>query len=407
MALFKYTAQTASGETYERTLEAPDRFNVYTHIRKEGGTVIEVSEEGSGNALLRFNEAVASVTGRVKESEKIIFARNLGTMIKAGLPLSRALQALERQTKNVKFKKVLQSVNADITKGIALHEALGKFPGVFSSLFTSMVKAGEESGRVVEALEVVARQMDRAYNLKKKIRGALIYPTIVVLAMIGIGILMLIYVVPTLTQTFGELDVALPRSTQVIIGLSNFMTTHTVLFLGALIFLGLSGVWGFRTARGQRAFEFMMLHLPVISNLVKEVNSARTARTLSSLLSSGVEIVRAISITREVVQNSYYKEVLVLAEEVIQKGGALSEVFAKHENLYPVMVSEMVAVGGETGKLTSMLEQIADFYENEVEQQTKDLSTIIEPFLMLFIGAGVGFFAVSMISPIYSISNGI
>ena len=407
MALFKYTAQTASGDTYERTLEAPDRFTVYTHIRKEGATVIEVSEEGSGNILLRFNEAVASVTGRVKESEKIIFARNLGTMIKAGLPLSRALQALERQTKNIKFKKVLQSVNADITKGIALHEALGKFPGVFSSLFTSMVKAGEESGRVVEALEVVARQMDRSYNLKKKIRGALIYPSIVVLAMIGIGILMLIYVVPTLTQTFGELDVALPRSTQIIIGLSNFMTTHTVLFLGMLIFLAVSGVWGFRTTRGQRMFEFIILHLPVISNLVKEVNSARTARTLSSLLSSGVEIVRAIGITREVVQNSYYKEVLVRAEEVIQKGGALAEVFAQNEQLYPVMVSEMVAVGGETGKLTSMLEQIADFYENEVEQQTKDLSTIIEPFLMLFIGAGVGFFAVSMISPIYSISNGI
>jgi len=407
MALFKYTAQTSAGDTYERTLEAPDRFSVYTHIRKEGGTVIEVTEEGAGSLLSRINETVATFTGRVKEEEKIVFARNLGTMIKAGLPLSRALQALERQTKNPKFKKVLQNLNSDITKGIALHEAMGKFPGVFSALFVSMVKAGEESGRVVESLEVVARQMDRAQNLKKKIRSALIYPTIVVIAMIGIGILMLIYVVPTLTQTFGELGVDLPRSTQVVIAVSNFMTTHTVLFFGLLVGVGLVGMWGFRTQRGQRMFEFVLIHMPIISKLVKEVNSARTTRTLSSLLSSGVEIVRALSITREVVQNSYYKEVISHAEEVIQKGGALAEVFAQNEHLYPVMVGEMIAVGGETGKLTSMLEQIADFYENEVEQQTKDLSTVIEPFLMLFIGAVVGFFAVSMISPIYSISSGI
>jgi len=218
---------------------------------------------------------------------------------------------------------------------------------------------------------------------------------------------MLIYVVPTLTQTFGELGVDLPRSTQVVIAVSNFMTTHTVLFFGLLVGVGLVGMWGFRTQRGQRMFEFVLIHMPIISKLVKEVNSARTTRTLSSLLSSGVEIVRALSITREVVQNSYYKEVISHAEEVIQKGGALAEVFAQNEHLYPVMVGEMIAVGGETGKLTSMLEQIADFYENEVEQQTKDLSTVIEPFLMLFIGAVVGFFAVSMISPIYSISSGI
>ena len=407
MALFRYTAQSTSGDTYERTLEAPDRFSVYTHIRKEGGTVIEVMDASDRNIFLRLSQGFSQMTGRVKEHEKIVFARNLGTMIKAGLPLSRALQALERQTRNQKFKAVLQALNVEITKGIPLSEAMEKAPGVFSSLFVSMVRAGEESGRLVESLEVVGVQMERAYNLKKKVRGALIYPSIVVIAMIGIGILMLMFVVPTLTQTFTELGVALPKSTQAVIAISNFMTTHTVVFLGSLGLFFLISVWGFRTKRGQRIFEFTILHTPIISKLVKEVNSARTARTLSSLLSSGVEIVRSIAITGEVVQNSYYREVLAVAEEVIQKGGALSEVFSKHEDLYPVMFGEMVAVGGETGKLTAMLEQIADFYESEVEQQTKDLSTVIEPFLMLLIGVVVGFFAVSMISPIYSISAGI
>lgn len=407
MALFKYTAQTAAGDTYERTVEAPDRFSVYTHIRKEGATVVEVTEANEQGIFSRLSSGFLQLTGRVKEHEKIVFARNLATMIKAGLPLSRALTALERQTKNQKFKSVLQALNGDINKGIALGDAMEKFPGVFSSLFVSMVRAGEESGRLVDSLEVVGVQMERSYNLKKKVRGALIYPSIVVIAMIGIGILMLMFVVPTLTQTFTELGVELPKSTQIVIAVSNFMTTHTVTFLGLLLLTVVLLLWGFRTKRGQRLFEFTILHMPIISKLVKEVNSARTARTLSSLLSSGVEIVRAITITAEVVQNSYYREVLAVTEEVIQKGGTLSEVFSKHEDLYPVMFGEMVAVGGETGKLTAMLEQIADFYESEVEQQTKDLSTVIEPFLMLFIGVVVGFFAISMISPIYSISSGI
>lgn len=407
MPVYKYTAHNASGETYERTIEAPDRFSVYTQIRKEGGVVIEVKEKDTSSAFGRLFANINGSIGTVRESEKIMFARNLSTMLKAGLPLSRALQALERQTKNAKFKQVLSSLNGDITKGLGLHEAMEKFPGVFSSLFVSMVKAGDESGRLVESLQVVARQMERSYNLKKKVRGALIYPTIVVLAMIGIGILMLIYVVPTLTQTFEELGVDLPRSTQLVIAVSKFMSSNTLLFLGALFASAAAIISGFRTKQGKRLFEYIILHIPIISNLVKEVNSARTTRTLSSLLASGVEIVRAITITRDVVQNSYFKDVLKQAEDSVQQGGQLAEVFAQNEHLYPIMVSEMVTVGGETGKLTDMLEQIADFYENEVEQQTKDLSTVIEPFLMLFIGAVVGFFAVSMISPIYSISNAI
>ena len=302
---------------------------------------------------------------------------------------------------------MLGKVGESIKKGSSLNEAFSKFPKVFQPLFVSMVKAGEESGSLSESLAVVGKQMEKAHNLKKKIRGAMIYPTIIVFAMVIIGIVMLMYVVPTLTQTFKELDVELPKSTQFVISLSDFLTNNTIIALITIIALGIGGVIGFRSKRGKRIFEYIILHIPVISNMVKETNSARTTRTLSSLLSSGVEVVNSLSITGDVIQNSYYKEVLDCSEKDIQKGLPLSKAFMENENLYPILVGEMIAVGEETGQLSDMLHQIAEFYESEVEQKTKNMSTIIEPFLMILIGTVVGFFAVSMVSPIYSISAGI
>lgn len=270
-----------------------------------------------------------------------------------------------------------------------------------------MVRAGEESGKLSESLRVVATQMDQSNRLKKKIRGALMYPSIVLIAMVVIGILMLIYVVPTLTQTFNELGGDLPATTQAVIALSDFLAASPLLSLLILLVIGSGIVMGLRTKQGKRGFDYVMLHLPVISGLVKETNSARTTRTLSSLLSSGVDVVRSIAITRDVIQNSFYAAVLSEAEAKVVEGGSLSEIFQKYPNLYPPLVSEMFAVGEETGRLSSLLRETAEFYEDSVQQQTKDLSTIIEPFLMLIIGAAVGFFAISMIAPIYSLSSAI
>jgi type IV pilus assembly protein PilC len=284
---------------------------------------------------------------------------------------------------------------------------LAKFSKVFPPLFVSMVKAGEESGGLADALSVIGKQMERAHTLKKKIKGALIYPSIIVGAMFIIGILMLMFVVPTLTQTFNELGVELPKSTQFVIAISNFLKNNTVMtFVLIVIFIAFLIAW-LRSKKGKKIFDYIILRIPVISTLVKETNSARTARTLSSLLAAGVEVVNAISITGDVVQNSYYKEVLKNSEKYIQKGLPLSKSFTENEELYPIIVGEMIAVGEETGRLSDMLYQVAEFYEEEIDQKTKNMSTIIEPFLMIFIGIVVGFFAISMISPIYSISAGI
>lgn len=399
---FTYKA-TKNNKEYENTIDLPDRFSVYRHIKKEGGIVISVEEKSSSHKI-KFANNIFEI---INTADKIIFTRNLSIMVKSGLTLSRALLVLERQSKNKKLKKTFMEVGISVKKGSSFHEALSKFPKVFSQLFVSMVKAGEESGKLSESLDIVGKQMERAHNLKKKIKGALIYPMIIVGVMIIIGIMMLIYVVPTLTKTFDELGVELPNSTQFIISLSNFLTNNTVLGVLIIIIFIFVAFLGFRSKKGKIVVDYALLRIPVISNIVREANSARTTRTLASLLASGVEVVNALSITRDVVQNSYYKDVLKQAQEDIQKGLPLSKSFTKNEKIYPILVSEMIAVGEETGQLSEMLQQIAEFYEGEVEQKTENISTIIEPFLMVFIGVVVGFFAISMISPIYSISSGI
>jgi type IV pilus assembly protein PilC len=328
-------------------------------------------------------------------------------MLRAGLALTRALSVSERQTTNVSLKGILGSVQEDIQKGKPFHESLKAYPKAFSRLYVSMVRAGEEGGTLAEALQTISLQLERSSTLRKKIRGAMIYPIIVVLAMVTIGILMMIYVVPTLSATFKELNVPLPLTTQIIVGLSDFLSTHTILALGSVIGTITGFVAVYRTSFGRVAVEWTLMRLPIIGNLVKETNAARTARTLSSLLRSGVDVVAAFSITGDVIQNTFYKKVIADAAAHVEKGKPMSEDFMHNTHLYPVLVGEMIAVGEETGQISQMLEEVANFYELEVERKTKDLSTVIEPILMLVIGAAVGFFALAMISPIYSISDSI
>lgn len=405
MASFKVTATTKDGDSYTEVVEAEDRFSVYRDFRNRGDQVTELVEESKKKvfSLALLEDLIESVP----QDEKVVLARNLAAMIEAGLTTSRALGVMERQTPSKKLKRVLEAVIADVRRGATLSQSMSKFPSIFSPLMVSMVRAGEESGKLAESLRVVATQMERASNLSKKIRGALMYPSIVVITMIGIGILMLIYVVPTLTSTFAELGTELPPTTKAIIAVSNFLVEYTVLALGLFVGFIAALVYGARTKTGMRVLDWVFLNMPIIRNLVMETNSARTSRTLSSLLSAGVDVILSIGITRDVVRNSFYQKVLSEAEVSVTKGNTLSQVFEKYPKLYPPLVAEMVAVGEETGRLSDLLKETASFYEDSVEQKTKDLSTIIEPFLMIVIGSVVGFFALSMIAPIYSLSGSI
>lgn len=399
---FRVTAKTSDGSEVHRVIEAPTRFAVYGEMEKEGATVISVEEAKGGGAPAWTQITFGS---GIKTDQKITFTKNLAAMLSAGLPLTRALSVIERQATNKYLKKVVAALSEEVKKGSSFHEALAKHPKVFSDLFIAMTKAGEESGTLAESLSVVARQMEKAFNLQKKVKGAMIYPMIILSAIVIIGVLMLIYVVPTLSNTFKELGVELPAATKAIIDTSDFMASNAILTMGILI-ATFAGIFFFvRSKPGARIVLMLALRMPVIGELVRETMSARAARSLSSLLSSGVEMLSALKISGEVVGDNSFGKVLREAEERVRKGEALSASFIDHPKLYPVFVGDMIAVGEETGKVADMLGQVAQYYETDVEERTKDLSTIIEPLLMLFIGGAVGIFAMAMITPIYSLSD--
>lgn len=403
--LFFYKAKTKTGEILEGTLDSIDRLTLAHELRSRGHIPISISEKK--NNFFENITKIANIFSKISVSEQIIFTKNLSGMLKAGLSISRALSVLEKQTKNVTLNKVLNSLSNDINSGETFSSGLAKFPDVFSKLFVSMTKAGEESGNLSGALSDIGGNLEKSHSLTKKVKGALVYPGVILSAMVVIGVLMFAFVVPTLANTFKELGVVLPLSTRIIIYFGNFFSNNLI-----LTFVLLVGVLGgfyslFRAKFMARYMDYTILKLPVVGTITKELNTARTARTMSSLLFSGVSIIRAVEITEDVVQNIYFKKVLNEVKISIEHGSPFSDVFKTHSDLYPVMMAEMIQVGEETGKLSEMLLQIAMFYEEEIENKTKNLSTIIEPILMIVIGVGVGFFAISMISPLYSVLDSI
>ncbi len=399
--LFTYKALQKDGHITEGDRESESVQVLTKTLKDEGLVVVSAHEKKKGGMQLSF-----ALSG-FKMHEKISFARNLGSMLDAGLALSRSLEVIARQTKNPKTKKIIVEINEKIKTGSSFSTALESYPKTFNSLFVSMTKAGEESGNLADAFKNISGQLEKNYLLIKKVKGAMVYPGVIVGAMSIVGFFMLTYIVPTLSKTFKELNVDLPKSTQFIIGLSDFFQDHTISFFVAVlaIFLGIFGL--IKSTFGKKALDVILVKAPLFGELTKEINSARTARTLSSLLKAGVPYLQAMQITRGVVSNHIYKNIIEKAEKRVETGDKVSQVFSENEKYYPAFVGEMVAVGEETGELSEMLLKVAEFYENEVEQKTKNMSTIIEPILMLVVGIAVGFFAISMISPMYSLVENI
>jgi type IV pilus assembly protein PilC len=408
MPKFTYIGEDQEGNKVTQEVTADDRYAVYDIARQSGHRISNIEESNTkGLGKWLDVEKINAKLSRVKADELVMVTRNLGSMLTAGLTVTRALSVIERQSKNPKLKKVLKEIIEKINNGRQFYEALKDAPEVFSDLYVAMIKSGEESGNLAESLKTLSVQMERASNLTKKIKGAMIYPAIVISVMIVIGILMMIYVMPQITGVFKGMSLDLPPTTKFLIATSDFFANHTLMTLGIMLGTIISATYFLKSKIGKRVTSWTVTRLPVIGTMAKETNSARTARTLSSLLNSGVDVIQAIEITEEVVQNVFYKKVLRDARDRVEKGTALSEVFIERTDLYPILVGEMILVGEETGQISGMLGELALFYETEVERKTKDLSTIIEPLLMVVIGTTVGFFALAMIAPIYSISDGL
>lgn len=406
MPKFFYTAKNATtGETSGGDREAKDEKSLAQELRAEGLilTSHKQEESASSGTKIKFLDRFISVPLK----EKMTFTRNLSVMVSSGLTVSRAINNLSIQTGNKAFKKILEEVNADLQAGKTLAEGLGKYPAVFNELFVNMVYVGEVSGNLEEVLDILALQLEKENDLLSKVRGALIYPAVIIFAMIGIGILMLVYILPKITSVFKDMDVQLPATTQVIIAFSDFLRNHYLIAV-VLVVVGVVGTKIFaKTNAGKRFFGYVFVRMPIIGNIVVKVNCARFARIHSSLLKSGISVVNALTIVSKTLSNVYYKDALAEAIGEIQKGVNLSVVIRKYPRIFPILVPQIIEVGEETGKTETVLQRLAEFYEEEVSQITKNMSSIIEPVLMLLIGGAVGFFAVAMLQPMYSVLENI
>jgi len=404
MANYNYIAKNRQGEPKSGILEAEDEHQLAAMLREEGYILIKSDLVEKKKFRLQFSVPFLI---RVSLVNKIMFTRNLRVMVTAGVSLPRALSILSDQIKSKRFQKIIIDVKQEIIKGEAFSNALSKHPGVFPEVFVNMVKVGEESGTLEKVLDVLTNQMEKEYEIRSKLKGAMIYPIVIICAMVGIGILMLILVVPKLSKLFDELKIPLPLTTRVVIALGNFLSNFWYLIPLIIVLIIFLFRFILQTKTGKLVFDTILLKTPMVSPLVKKTNAANTVRTLSSLISAGVPIVRSLEIVSGALGNIYYKRAMMEAANQVRKGSKLGEVLKKYENIYPTLVIQMIAVGEETGETSAILHKLADFFEDEVANATKNMSSVVEPILMLIIGAAVGFFAISMIQPMYSMLGAI
>lgn len=412
---FEYKAVTRDGQKASGVREVASQSLLARELRQEGYFLVSAKEKGQPASLgsltpiwwSRISAGLDFLVKRVSLEEKMVFARHLALMIRAGFSLNRALDTLARQTTNQYFASALKGVAADVSAGKSFFQSVLAYPRVFPPVFVSMVRVGETSGKLEETLRLAARHLKRESVIKRKIQGASVYPALILCAIIGVGAVMMVFVLPQLALTFKELNVSLPLSTRVLFLVSGILSGYWHLSLAAIAAAAYFFYFFTRqTMTGRRWVNFIFLKLPIFSGITKKLNSARFARTLASLLFGGVSLVEAIKVTGESLTNVYYAEAVLGTLPGVEKGGQLSKLLAAHPDLFPPVVTEMVAVGEDTGSTSSILLELARFFESEVAVATKSMSSVIEPIIMVMMGLAVGAFAVSIIQPIYSMGMG-
>ena len=402
MPSYNYSAASKTGNTETGTIEAANLVAA-GHLLKEQGLIpLDLVEKKQHD----FMTKVANFA-TVPLKEKIAFIQNLDLLLKSGVSAPRAMRIISKQTSNKKFRNTLDLMAGNVEAGKSLHETMSDFPKIFSHIFVSMVEVGEISGNLEKSLEYLRIQLQREADLKSKTKGAMIYPGVIISAMLIIGIALAIFVLPSLTATFKDFDTQLPFTTKLVIGFSDFMAGNAALVIGGLIGLVVGFIAFMRTAVGGRLLDTFLLNMPLINPVVKKINMARFSRILGSLMKSGISVVQGLSVTSQAMDNVYYREVLLEAAEAVKVGKPLTQALGEHSKLFPFIVTQMLSIGEETGNLENILDQLAEHFEAEVDDTLKNMSSIIEPLLLLVIGGVVGFLALALISPIYNISNSI
>lgn len=405
MPNYFYTAKSVDGETKTGNAFADDLRQLSQNLKDEDLILIKAvsseKEEKRGILSSLFFRV------RVSTAEKIIMTRNLHIMTATGLSIVKIFDILSVQAKNKRFKKALLDIKEKINKGQALSDALALYPDIFSELFLSMVKIGEESGTLDEVFKDLSLQLEKEHELKSKVQGAMIYPAIILLTMLAVGIVIIAVVIPNLNTFFSTINVELPFYTRFVLGTGNFTAKNWPLLLISLFILIILFMAALKTKQGKWAVDTILLKLPFFSMLVKENDCAILIRSLSSLITSGVPMVRSLEVSSKLMGNHYFRKAVEDAEEKLKKGESLSSSLRSNQDIFPFGMIEMIEVGEETGKTSIILKRLAEFYEQEVINATEKISTAIEPILIVILGVAVGIFAFSIIEPMYSVLSSI
>jgi len=353
-----------------------------------------------------FDTDISFGFGRIDIGTRAVFAKNLAVMLKSGLPLLESLNILVDST-NGRFKKIIQGVMKSVESGHSLSSALSIYPKVFFGAFISSVYAGEKSGTLEENLRHTAERLKKEKELIAKVKGAMFYPVVVLIASFILGLIMALVVLPKITPLFEGLKIELPMSTRILIGVSHFVQNNYLVLIFGIIISIIFIFWLLRQKFIKPITHWILLHIPIIKSVSRNTNLVRFCLTLGTLLESGLSIDEAIKISQKSVGNYYYQQALMQVSQHIGKGSKLSNNLAAFSDLFPVMVIRMIKVGEESGRLEEILLYLAEYYEVEVDTTTKTLATAVEPILLIGIGFVVAFLALSIITPIYKITGGV
>ncbi len=403
MAEFSYTAKTKSGAMQSGTLTATDRSAALASLSKQNLTPVLVKPVKAATGL---NFKLGSKKGRkVKLNDKVIFSRQLATMVNAGVPIVRALTVLaDESSESKRLQLALRDTAKRVEAGGSLADAFGAHPDVFSDVYVNMVRAGETGGILDEVLERLATQQEKDAEVVGKVRGAMIYPSVIFAVTVIAFFFLMTVIVPKLSVIFEQLGGQLPIYTRILLATSNFMTQFWYIILGVGVAIGFGIKRYHKTPKGKHHIDAVLLKTPIVGPIIIKVNVARFARTFGSLLSSGIAVIEAIKTTRSALGNSLFQDALVKVEDAVKNGKSLSEPI-KDSGLFPPIVAQMTMVGEETGKLDEILVKVAEFYEREVDAVVGSITSIIEPVLIIFLGVMVGFIVISIFGPISQLSD--
>ncbi len=402
---FKYTAFNKNNQTEKGIIEAKNLKDATKILIDQGWFIKKISPRG------RFKTGFSELSiGRVSLMEKVLFAKHLGVMIKSGINLNEALEVIFDQSPSKNFGKIIKNVLEGVKKGQSLSGSMSKYPKVFDSLFINIIKVGEESGTLQENLEYLTNEMEERLELKKNIRNAAFYPAIVFISTFGLGLILVYFVLPKITALFKSLSFDLPTSTRFLLWIAEVADKHgLVIFAGLVVFF-----IGFRVLVRQRFFKkpwhWALIKMPILGGIIINYNLVLINRTLAILLKSGLTIDRGVEIAVETTNNFIYKDRLKKILPQIQRGKRFSDSMAsfrqsKRKPIFPLLVIKMIGVGEQSGRLDESFEYLSEYFGKEVDNSTKNLTTILEPLLLIFVGLAVGFIAISVISPIYQITG--